>query len=89
LWINDQVAKQLGIKMETLLRFHQMTTLTIRAKVTPFIHPEAVFMYRGLKMKCPLKLVLLGKESMREDSSKVLLKRWLMEVIRVFFSRIL
>jgi len=46
-------------------------------------------MYRGFENEVPLKLVLLGKESMREDSSKVLLKRWLMEVILVFFSRIL
>ncbi|GAB6184059.1 molybdopterin-containing oxidoreductase family protein [Thermodesulfovibrio hydrogeniphilus] len=62
LWINEQVAKKLGIKDgDTVEVSSGDYSGKIRAKVTPFIHPEAVFMYRGFENEVPLKTRSYGK----------------------------
>lgn len=62
LWINDQVAKQLGIKDGDIIEISSDDySAKIRAKVTPFIHPETVFMYRGFENEVPFKTRSFGK----------------------------
>lgn len=56
LWINDAEAAKLGIKDGDLAEVSsEEYTGTIRAKVTPFMHPEAVFMLHGFGNEVPLK----------------------------------
>jgi len=62
LWINDKVATKLGIKDGDWVEVSSGDyTGKIKAKVTPFIHPEAVFMYRGFENEVPLKSRSYGK----------------------------
>lgn len=62
LWINDKVASKLGIKNGDWVEVSSGDyTGKIRAKVTPFIHPEAVFMYRGFENEVPWKSRSYGK----------------------------
>jgi len=62
LWINDEVAKQLGIKDGDIIEISSDDySAKIRAKVTPFIHPETVFMYRGFENEVPFKTRSFGK----------------------------
>ncbi len=62
LWINDKVASKLGIKDGDWVEVSSGDfTGKIRAKVTPFIHPEAVFMYRGFENEVPWKSRSYGK----------------------------
>ncbi|MEN2994906.1 MAG: molybdopterin-dependent oxidoreductase [Thermodesulfovibrio sp.] len=62
LWINDKVASKLGIKNGDWVEVSSEDyTGKIRAKVTPFIHPEAVFMYRGFENEVPWKSRSYGK----------------------------
>ncbi len=62
LWINEQVAKKLGIKDGDVVEVSSGDySGKIKAKVTPFIHPEAVFMYRGFENEIPLKTRSCGK----------------------------
>ena len=56
LWINETEAKGLGIKDgDTVEVSSDGYSGRIKAKVTPFIHPEAVFMLHGFGNEIPLK----------------------------------
>lgn len=57
LWINDMEADKLGINDEDMVEVESSDGYVgkIRAKVTPFIHPEAVFMLHGFGNEIPLK----------------------------------
>ncbi|MBC7189535.1 molybdopterin-dependent oxidoreductase [Thermodesulfovibrio sp. Kuro-1] len=62
LWINDKAAAKLGIKNGDWVEVSSGDfSGKIRAKVTPFIHPEAVFMYRGFENEVPWKTRSFGK----------------------------
>lgn len=62
LWINDEAAKRLGIRDGDFVEVSSVDyTGRIRAKVTPFIHPEVVFMYRGFENEVPVKTRSFGK----------------------------
>ena len=62
LWINDQEAAKLGIKdgdyVEVSSNGHAGR---LKAKVTPLIHPEAVFMVHGFGHTLPVESRALGK----------------------------
>ncbi len=57
LWINDLEADKLGIKGGDMVEVEASDGYVgkIKAKVTPFIHPEAVFMLHGFGNEIPLK----------------------------------
>lgn len=56
LWINKEEAEALGIKDNDMVEvIADGYTGKIKAKVTPFIHPEAVFMLHGFGNEIPLK----------------------------------
>lgn len=57
LWTNEQEAKDLGIKEGDMVEVAASDGYTgkIRARVTPHIHPEAVFMLHGFGNEVPLK----------------------------------
>ncbi|GAB5046225.1 molybdopterin-containing oxidoreductase family protein [Thermodesulfovibrio sp. TK110] len=62
LWINDKVAAKLGIKNGDWVEVSSGDfSGKIRVKVTPFIHEEAVFMYRGFENEVPWKSRSYGK----------------------------
>lgn len=62
LWINSDVAQKLGIKDGDIVEVSSGDySGKIKAKVTPFIHPEAVFMYRGFENEVPVKSRSYGK----------------------------
>ncbi len=62
LWINDKIASKLGIKNGDWVEVSSGDyTGKIRAKVTPFIHEESVFMYRGFENEVPWKTRSYGK----------------------------
>ena len=62
LWINDQEAAKLGIKdgdyVEVSSNGHAGR---LKAKVTPLIHPEAVFMVHGFGHTLPMESRAQGK----------------------------
>jgi thiosulfate reductase/polysulfide reductase chain A len=56
LWIHPQAAQQLGLKEgDTVEVENGGYHITGQASVTPFIHPEAVFMYHGFGRTIPLQ----------------------------------
>lgn len=57
LWINKEEASKLGIKDGDMVEVEASDGYKgkIKAKVTPFIHPEAVFMLHGFGNEIPLK----------------------------------
>jgi thiosulfate reductase/polysulfide reductase chain A len=56
LWIHPQAAKPLGIKDgDTVEVENEGYCVTGRASITPFIHPEAAFMYHGFGRTIPLQ----------------------------------
>lgn len=56
LWINEKEAKELGIKDgDTVEVSSNGYSGKIKAKVTPLIHPEAVFMLHGFGNEIPPK----------------------------------
>lgn len=56
LWINDEEAEGLGIKDGDMVEVgSDGYSGKIRARVTPLIHPEAVFMLHGFGNEIPLK----------------------------------
>lgn len=62
LWINEEIAKKLSIKDgDTVEVSSEDYSGKIKAKVTPFIHPEVVFMYRGFENEVPVKTRSYGK----------------------------
>jgi thiosulfate reductase / polysulfide reductase chain A len=56
LWIHPQAAARLGIKeRDTVEVENEGYRITGQASITPFIHPEAVFMYHGFGRTVPLQ----------------------------------
>lgn len=56
LWINDKEAEDLGIKNGDIVEVSSNGfSGRIKAYVTPFIHPESVFMVHGFGNKIPIK----------------------------------
>jgi len=54
LWINSEIAEKLGIRDGEIVEVSSGDySGKIKAKVTPFIHPECVFMYRGFQNDIP------------------------------------
>ncbi len=71
LWINDGEATKLGIKDgDTVEVSADEYAGRIRARVTPYIHPEAVFMLHGFGSDIPLKTRSFGK-GLRETNFEV------------------
>jgi len=57
LWINSKRAKELGIEDGDMVEVKsEQGKGIIKAKVTDFIHPEAVFMLHGFGHESPLAL---------------------------------
>lgn len=76
-WINDAEAAKLGIKDGDMVDVsNEEYTGIIRAKVTPFIHPEAVFMLHGFGNEVPLKTRSF-KKGLRDN----LLQKGLLETV--------
>jgi thiosulfate reductase / polysulfide reductase chain A len=62
LWINKDAAEKLGISDGDRVEVGQNGyTETITAKVTPMIHPEAVFVIHGFGHKLPIETRAFGK----------------------------
>ncbi len=62
LWINDQKARELGIENNDLVEVSSDGYVgSIKALVTPYIHPEAVYMLHGFGNEIPLKTRSYGK----------------------------
>lgn len=56
LWIHPQAAQQLGLNDGALVEVENQGYRTVgRLSITPFIHPEAVFMYHGFGRTVPLQ----------------------------------
>jgi len=54
LLINEDIAKKLGIKDEEYVEISSKDySGKVKVKLTPFIHPECVFMYRGFQNDIP------------------------------------
>jgi len=77
LWINSAEAKKLGIKDGDLVTVKNGgVSGTIRAKVTDWIHPEAVFMLHGFGRSVPAQTRAFGKGLADQVLEKGLLKEW-------------
>jgi thiosulfate reductase/polysulfide reductase chain A len=62
LWINDQAAAELGIGDGEVVEVSSNGHAgRLKAKVTPYIHPEAVFMIHGFGHTLPVESRALGK----------------------------
>ncbi len=77
LWINTQAAKELGIKDgQEVVVSNKGVTGKIKAKVTDFIHPEAVFMLHGYGRSIPFQTRAYKKGLADQVFMKGLLKVW-------------
>ena len=77
LWINTDAAKKMGIANGDRVEIANGDTRgTIEAKVTDFIHPEAVFMLHGFGQKIPLLTRSYGKGLADQDFMKGKLQGW-------------
>ena len=75
LWINSGEAKKLGIKTDDLVEVSAGgVTHTIKANVTDFIHPEAVFTLHGYGREIPLQTRCYQKGMRDNTLMKGLLK---------------
>ncbi|MFO7931382.1 MAG: molybdopterin dinucleotide binding domain-containing protein, partial [Desulfosalsimonas sp.] len=62
LWINKEPAEKLGISDGDLVNVSQNGyTEQIKAKVTEFIHPEAIFVIHGFGHRLPVESRAYGK----------------------------
>ena len=62
LWLHASAAAKLGIKNGSLVEVSSpVATAVIKAKVTDFIHPEAVFMLHGFGKTVPVQTRSAGK----------------------------
>jgi len=62
LWINDRKASEIGIENNDLVEVSSDSYVgMIKACVTPYIHPEAVYMLHGFGNEIPLKKRSYGK----------------------------
>ncbi len=77
LWINTQAAKELGIKDgQEVVVSNKGVTGKIKARVTDFIHPEAVFMLHGYGRSIPFQTRAYKKGLADQVFMKGLLKVW-------------
>ncbi len=77
LWINTQAAKELGIKDGQEVQVsNKGVTGKIKARVTDFIHPEAVFMLHGYGRSIPFQTRAYKKGLADQIFMKGLLKVW-------------
>ena len=77
LWINTEKAKELGIKDGQMVTISNGgVTGQIRAKVTDYIHPEAVFMLHGYGRTIPFQTRAYKKGLADQAFMKGLLKVW-------------
>ncbi|MHB8166709.1 MAG: molybdopterin-containing oxidoreductase family protein [Sulfuricella sp.] len=77
LWINKEAAENLGIKDGAMVEIGSSGySGKIKAKVTPYIHPEAVFMLHGFGNEIPLKT-----RSFKKGLSDTKLEKGLLETI--------
>jgi thiosulfate reductase/polysulfide reductase chain A len=68
LWINTQEAKKLGVKTGDLLEVSGKGSVqTVRASVTDFIHPEAVYTLHGFGREIPFQ-TRSYKKGMRDNA---------------------
>ena len=62
LWINSQSAVDLGIQDGDTVKVSQNGySETVKAKVTDFIHPEAIFVLHGFGHRLPVESRAYGK----------------------------
>ncbi len=77
LWINTQAAKELGIKDGQEVQIsNKGVTGKIKARVTDYIHPEAVFMLHGYGRSIPFQTRAYKKGLADQVFMKGLLKVW-------------
>lgn len=77
LWLNSGEAKKLGIKDGGMVRMSNAgATGTIRAKVTDWIHPEAVFMLHGFGRANTMQTRAHGKGLADQAFENGLLTNW-------------
>lgn len=77
LWINSHAAEKLGIEDGEIVNISQNGyTEQIRAKVTEFIHPEAVFMLHGFGHKLPVETRAYGRGAADHHFMAGTLKKW-------------
>ncbi len=77
LWINTAAAEKLGISNGDTLEVSQDGySETIKAKVTPMIHPEAVFVIHGFGHKLPAETRAYGKGLADNKFMKGGLDKW-------------
>ncbi len=77
LWLNSGEAKKLGIKDGGMVKISNAgTTGTIRAKVTDWIHPEAVFMLHGFGRTNTMQTRAYGKGLADQAFENGLLASW-------------
>ena len=77
LWIHSDEAKKLGIKNGDAVEVSSGAVKgTIRAKVTEFIHPQAVFMLHGFGTETPVQERAKGKGLADHIFMKGKLKEW-------------
>ncbi len=77
LWINTAEAKRLGIREGDIVEVsNQGVSGKIRAKVTDYIHPEAVFMLHGFGRSVPVQTRAYGKGLADQVFEKGLLDVW-------------
>ncbi|MCF8036218.1 MAG: molybdopterin-dependent oxidoreductase [Desulfobacteraceae bacterium] len=77
LWINTQEAEKLGIADKDWVNVTQDGyTEQIQAKVTDFIHPEAIFVIHGFGHQLPVESRAYGKGLADHHFMKGTLKKW-------------
>lgn len=77
LWINTQPANDLGIQDGDTVKVSQEGhSETVRAKVTDFIHPEAIFVIHGFGHRLPVESRAFGKGLADNNFMKGGLKIW-------------
>ncbi|HID98107.1 MAG TPA: thiosulfate reductase [Thermodesulfobacteriaceae bacterium] len=77
LWINTAEAGKLGIQDGDMVEIsNESVTGEIRAKVTDFIHPEAVFMLHGYGRTVPVQTRAFGKGLADQAFERGLLDVW-------------
>lgn len=77
LWINEEPAEKLGISDGDLVNVSQNGyTEQITAKVTEFIHPEAIFVIHGFGHRLPVESRAYGKGLADHHFMSGTLKKW-------------
>ena len=77
LWINRKAAEKLGIRDGELVEMSSGShSGRIKAKLTEFIHPEAVFMVHGFGHRLPAETLAYGKGILDNDFMPGGLEAW-------------